>query len=59
MIARAMPDGDILGFAPPLMMTRAEVDEMVAIAEKAVRQVMDEIAAAQVIQAPWRRRSTP
>src|SRR5579872_2835270 len=45
LIARAMPHGDILGFAPPLIATRADVDEIVAIAEKAVRQVMDEIAA--------------
>ena len=42
LIARAMPHGDILGFAPPLVTTRHEVDE---IAEKAVRHVMDELAA--------------
>ena len=42
-----MPHGEILGFAPPLIATRADVDEIVAIAEKAVRQVMDEIAAAK------------
>jgi L-2,4-diaminobutyrate transaminase len=47
LIARAMPHGDILGFAPPLITTRAEVDEIVSMAEKAVRQVMDEIAAAK------------
>lgn len=47
LIARAMPHGDILGFAPPLITTRAEVDEIVAIAERAVRQVMDELAAAR------------
>ncbi len=45
LIARAMPHGDILGFAPPLVTSRAEVDEIVDIAEKAVRQVMDELAA--------------
>lgn len=43
LIARAMPHGDILGFAPPLVITRAEVDEMVSIAESAVRSVMDEL----------------
>lgn len=43
LIARAMPHGDILGFAPPLVMTEAEVDEMVGIAEAAVRQVLDEL----------------
>ncbi len=43
LIARAMPHGDILGFAPPLVTTKAEVDEIVAIAEAAVRSVMDEL----------------
>jgi L-2,4-diaminobutyrate transaminase len=41
-----MPHGDILGFAPPLVITKAEVDEIVAIAESAVRSVMDELAQA-------------
>jgi L-2,4-diaminobutyrate transaminase len=45
LIARAMPHGDILGFAPPLVTSWAEIDEIVDIAEKAVRQVMDELAA--------------
>ena len=43
LIARAMPHGDILGFAPPLVTTKAEVDEIIGIAEAAVRQVMDEL----------------
>lgn len=43
LIARAMPHGDILGFAPPLVTTKDEVDEIVAIAHEAVRQVMDEL----------------
>lgn len=43
LIARAMPQGDILGFAPPLVMTRAEVDEAVEIAERATRQVMGQL----------------
>jgi L-2,4-diaminobutyrate transaminase len=43
LIARAMPHGDILGFAPPLVTTKAEVDEIVSIAESAVRAVMDEL----------------
>ncbi|MFA7416694.1 MAG: aspartate aminotransferase family protein [Rhizobium sp.] len=42
LIARAMPHGDILGFAPPLVTTKEEIDEIVAIAESAVRAVMDE-----------------
>ncbi|RUV40476.1 aspartate aminotransferase family protein [Mesorhizobium sp. M1A.T.Ca.IN.004.03.1.1] len=43
LIARAMPHGDILGFAPPLIATKAEVEEIAAIAESAVRSVMDEL----------------
>ncbi|RUW03918.1 aminotransferase class III-fold pyridoxal phosphate-dependent enzyme, partial [Mesorhizobium sp. M1A.F.Ca.IN.022.05.2.1] len=43
LIARAMPHGDILGFAPPLVTTKGEVDEIVAIAEKAVRCVIDDL----------------
>ena len=43
LIARAMPHGDILGFAPPLVITRDEVDQIVSIAEAAVRSVMDEL----------------
>lgn len=45
LIARAMPHGDILGFAPPLVMTESEIDEMVSIASAAVKQVMDELVA--------------
>ncbi|MDR5905052.1 aspartate aminotransferase family protein [Franzmannia qiaohouensis] len=44
LIARAMPQGDILGFAPPLITTRAEVDEIVARARRAVDRVLDELA---------------
>ncbi|SFT85452.1 aspartate aminotransferase family protein [Paraburkholderia aspalathi] len=43
LIARAMPHGDILGFAPPLVTTKDEIDEIVDIASAAVRQVMDEL----------------
>ena len=43
LIARAMPHGDILGFAPPLIMTMAEVDEMIGLTAKAIRQVTDEL----------------
>jgi L-2,4-diaminobutyrate transaminase len=48
LIARAMPHGDILGFAPPLVTTQDEIDEIVGIAEKAVRQVMDELVREKV-----------
>lgn len=44
LIARAMPHGDILGFAPPLTITKAEVDDVVGIARQAVAQVAAELA---------------
>jgi L-2,4-diaminobutyrate transaminase len=43
MIARAMPQGDILGFAPPLVLTRAEADEIIGIAKAAVDAVAAEV----------------
>lgn len=43
LIARAMPHGDILGFSPPLVVTRAEVEEIVGIARRAVDQVAREV----------------
>jgi L-2,4-diaminobutyrate transaminase len=43
LIARAMPHGEILGFAPPLTITREEVDQIVDIAHKAVLSVLDEL----------------
>ncbi len=38
-IARAMPQGDIIGFAPPLCLTRKEADTIVAAISKAVNAV--------------------
>ena len=35
-----MPHGDILGFAPPLVMSEAEVDEMLDIAADAVKEIL-------------------
>ncbi|RML51348.1 hypothetical protein ALQ93_200148 [Pseudomonas syringae pv. pisi] len=43
MIARAMPHGDILGFAPPLILTRQDADLIVGIAKEAVDQVAGEV----------------
>ena len=40
-VARAMPQGDILGFAPPLCLTRREADTIV----DATRGALDEVAA--------------
>jgi L-2,4-diaminobutyrate transaminase len=39
-IARAMPQGDILGFAPPFCLTRDEADEVVEKTAKAVKSVL-------------------
>ncbi|WP_212523451.1 aspartate aminotransferase family protein [Actibacterium sp. MT2.3-13A] len=39
-IARAMPQGDIIGFAPPLCLTRAEADRVVEVTAQAVRAVL-------------------
>ena len=44
LIARAMPHGDILGFAPPLVVSEAEIDEIVELAYQATKQVMNELA---------------
>ncbi|MGM0585137.1 MAG: aminotransferase class III-fold pyridoxal phosphate-dependent enzyme, partial [Pseudomonadota bacterium] len=43
LIARAMPQGDILGFAPPLCITPSEVEEMVGLARKAADDVAREM----------------
>ena len=39
-IGRAMPQGDILGFAPPLCLTRAEGEEVVSKTADAVKAVL-------------------
>jgi L-2,4-diaminobutyrate transaminase len=39
-IGRAMPQGDILGFAPPLCLTQAEADEVVGKTAEAVMEVL-------------------
>ena len=39
-IARAMPQGDILGFAPPFCITKAEVDTVVGVTVEAVKSVL-------------------
>jgi L-2,4-diaminobutyrate transaminase len=39
-IARAMPQGDILGFAPPFCLSRDEVDHIVAATKRAVNAVL-------------------
>ncbi len=39
-IGRAMPQGDILGFAPPFCLTKAEADIIIAATEEAVRETL-------------------
>ncbi|QDY70088.1 aspartate aminotransferase family protein [Qingshengfaniella alkalisoli] len=39
-IARAMPQGDIIGFAPPLCLSEAEADQIVAATAGAVKEVL-------------------
>lgn len=39
-IARAMPEGDIAGFAPPLCLTQEEADRIVDVAAEAVGEVL-------------------
>ena len=45
LIARAMPHGAALGFAPPLVIGRDDVDEIVDITRRAVDKVSDELTA--------------
>ncbi|WP_263356241.1 aminotransferase [Acidicapsa ligni] len=43
LITRAMPQSEALGFAPPLVLTRAEADQIVDIAAASTRQVIEEL----------------
>lgn len=49
LIARAMPHGDILGFAPPLVVSESEIDEIVDLAYRATKQVMDELTSEKAV----------
>ncbi|MBC8258405.1 MAG: aspartate aminotransferase family protein [SAR324 cluster bacterium] len=44
LIARAMPNGDILGFAPPLTITKTEVDDIVQRTKIALDAVADQLS---------------
>ena len=44
LIARAMPHGDILGLAPPLVLTKQDADEIVTRTTAAVKAVFDEMS---------------
>lgn len=43
-ISRAMPHGDILGFAPPLVTTAADIDEIVDRVATAIKPVLDALS---------------
>ena len=43
LIARAMPHGDILGFSPPLIAKRSEIDEIVDRATRGMLKVLDSL----------------
>ncbi|AOU97095.1 hypothetical protein BI364_02925 [Acidihalobacter yilgarnensis] len=43
-LARAMPHGDILGFAPPLVLTHAEADRIIETTREAVAAVTDDLS---------------
>ena len=51
LIARAMPHGDILGFAPPLIVNEADVDEIVARTKRAVDSVTDKLVREGMLKA--------
>jgi L-2,4-diaminobutyrate transaminase len=44
LITRAMPQSEALGFAPPLVLTRSDADQIVEIAAASTRQVLDELS---------------
>ncbi len=46
LIMRALPEGEMIGFAPPLIVTRADIDDMLAIAAGAVDRVRDDLVRA-------------
>jgi L-2,4-diaminobutyrate transaminase len=45
LISRALPSADTIAFSPPFVVTEAELDEMVAIARRAVDEVAAELRA--------------
>ena len=50
LILRPLPDGDMLGFSPPLIVTEADVEEMIARMKRAVDSEVD----ALVAEGAWR-----
>jgi L-2,4-diaminobutyrate transaminase len=50
LIVRPLPEGDMLGFSPPLIVTPADVDEIVGRCKRAVDRVVDEL----IREGAWR-----
>jgi len=46
LITRAMPQSEAIGFAPPLVLSRSEADQIVEIAAASARHIVDELARA-------------
>lgn len=40
-VARAMPQGDIIGYAPPLCLSREEADTVVSVTAEAIKEVLE------------------
>ena len=51
-IVRPLPDGDILGFSPPLTITPSEVDEVLDCVARGVSGEIDKLVAEGVLAAP-------
>lgn len=49
LITRAMPQSEAVGFAPPLILTRTDAEQIVDIAASATRQVVEELARETVL----------
>ena len=50
LLLRPLPDGDMLGFSPPLIVTEADVEEMIARMKRAVDREVD----AMIAEGAWR-----
>ncbi|MBM3601912.1 MAG: aminotransferase class III-fold pyridoxal phosphate-dependent enzyme [Alphaproteobacteria bacterium] len=57
LIVRPLPEGDMLGFSPPLIVKPADIDEMVAISHAAVAAVADQLVAEGAWRPPAKVRS--
>jgi L-2,4-diaminobutyrate transaminase len=49
LVTRAMPHGDILGYAPPLVLTTSEADEIITMTKAAIDEVFDELTREKLV----------